>query len=115
MARGTLKKAKQGAISSTELLRLHQWNRWLAIVHLLEGVAIFLFGAAYSVPVIINYLAASPINSAVAGHTVLSAATRQLFNLSIPGLIAIFFLVTALAHGLLATVYRKRYETELAK
>lgn len=115
MARGTPKKAKLGAISSTELLRLRQWNRWLAIVHLLEGVAIFLFGAAYSIPVIINYLAANPINSAVAGHTVLSGATRQLFNISIPGLIAIFFLVTALAHGLLATIYRKRYEAELAK
>lgn len=115
MARGILKKAKQGSISDTELLELHRWNRWLAIIHAAEGVIIFLFGAAYSLPVIINYLAADPINSVIAGHTVLSSATRQLFNVSVPGLIAILFLITALAHGLLATIYRKRYETELKK
>lgn len=115
MAKGTPQKTKQKSISATELLRLHRWNRRLAIVHAIEGVLIFLFAAAYSVPVIINYLAVDPINSSAVGHAVLSAATRQLFNVSIPGLIAIFFLVAALAHGLLATVYRKRYETELSQ
>lgn len=115
MAKGTTGTTKQGVISGTEQLRLWRWNRWLAVIHAIEGVVIFIFGAAYSVSVIINYLAIDPINSAVAGHAVLSAATRQLFNVSIPGLIAIFFLVSALAHGLLATVYRKRYETELAQ
>jgi hypothetical protein len=115
MARGTQKKLKQGTISATELLQLHRWNRWLAIIHALEGVAIFLFATAYSVPIIINYVAVNPINSAVAGHAILSPATRQLLNVSIPGLIAIFFIVTAVAHGLLATVYRKRYEAGLAQ
>jgi hypothetical protein len=115
MPRGILNKTKQGTISDTELLQLHRWNRLLAIIHLAEGVGIFLFGAAYSIPVIINYLATDPINSTVAGHTVLSAATRQLFNVSIAGIIAILFLITALAHGLLATAYRKRYEAELTR
>ena len=114
MAKGTTKKTKQVAISDTELLRLHRFNRWFAVIYTVEGVIFFLFAAAYSVPVIINYLAVNPINSAVVGHTVLSAATRPLFNISIPGLITILFLVSALVHGLLATVYRKRYEAELA-
>jgi hypothetical protein len=113
MARGIAKKAKQGALSSTELLRLRHWNRWFAIAHAAEGVIIFVFAAAYSLPVIINYLAVNPINSAVAGHSVLSAATRQIFNVSIPGLIVLYFLVTALAYMLLATVCRKRYEAGL--
>jgi hypothetical protein len=115
MAKGTPQKTKQKSISSTELLRLHRWNRRFAIVHALEGIIIFLFAAAYSIPVIINYLAVDPINSAATGHTVLSAATRPLFNVSVPGLIAVFFLVAAFAHGLLATVYRKRYEAELSQ
>jgi hypothetical protein len=115
MAKGNTKKAKQTSISGTELLHLHRWNRWFAIAHAVEGIIIFLFAAAYSAPVFVNYLAVDPINSAATGHTVLSTATRQLFNVSIPGLIAIFFLVTAFAHALLVTVYRKRYETELSQ
>jgi hypothetical protein len=115
MANEGSKKAKKSVITSLEFLRLRHWNTWLAGIYALEGAAIFILSAAYSVPVIINYLAQDPINSAVAGHTVLSAATRQEFNVSIPGLIAIFFLIAALVHALLATVYRGRYESELAK
>jgi hypothetical protein len=113
MARGTHNKVQPGVLSSVELMQLYRWNRWLAIVHVVEGIAIFLFGTAYSVPIIANYLAVNPINSAVDNHTVLSAATRPLFNVSIPGLIAIYFLITALGHSLLTTVYRKRYEVAL--
>jgi len=115
MTKGTAKRIKQKSTSATELLRLHHWNRRLAVVYLLEGVAYFLFSAPFSAPVIANYLAIDPINSSVTGHTVLSAATRPLFNISIPGLVTVYFLVSAFAHTLLVTVYRKRYEVELSQ
>ncbi len=115
MARGTPKKAKRGALTQLDLFRLSRWNRRLAFVYLLEALAIFIFASAYSIPVIANYLAVNPINTTVTGHTVLSAATRQLFNVSIPGLVTVVFLVSVLAHAVLATVYRKRYEDELSR
>lgn len=112
MARGAPKK-KQGVITQLELLRLNRWNRWFAAVYIAEGFILFIFGTAYSVPIIINYLAVNPINTTVAGHAVLSPATRQLFNVSIPGIIAAIFALSALAHSLLATLCRKHYESGL--
>jgi hypothetical protein len=115
MARGVSKKVKQGALSDTELLQLRNWNRWLAVILAVEGVIIFLFSAAYSIPVIVNYLSVSPINSAAVGHTVLAPSIRQLFNVSVTGLVTLFLLVAALAHGLQATVCRKGYESGLTR
>jgi hypothetical protein len=115
MAKRDAKKNKSTVTSSVELLRLHRWNSWFGIISGLEDIAILVVGSAYGVPVIINYLAVNPINSAVAGHSELSAATRQLFQVNVINIILLYFLVSAIAHGLVATVYRKSYESELKR
>ena len=95
------------------MLQLNYWNKWLSVIHVLQGIAIFVFGAAYALPVISNYIAADPINSAVEGHSVLTYSSRQLFQFNLVYLIVAFFIVSAIAHALAATIYRKQYEEGL--
>jgi hypothetical protein len=109
------KKSKVHLRDETALQRLHTWNIWLACIHAAQAIAIFIASTSYTLPVIASYLAVDPINSAVAGHTVLSSATRQLFQFNLVDLVVAFFLVSAIAHGLAATVYRARYEADLEK
>lgn len=113
MAKGNSSKTKQRAVSSTELLRLYHWNRRFAVAYLIEGAILYILSAARSLPVTVNYLAVDPISSTVAGHTVLSTATRQLCNISLPGLLAILFLIGLVTHSVSASFYRKRYEAEV--
>jgi hypothetical protein len=94
---------------------LRTWNFWLAGLHALQGVIILILGVTRGFPVTVNYLTKDVLASAVAGpgHMVLSSATRLLFNLNLTLLVAAFFFMSAIAHLVIATVYRSRYEENL--
>jgi hypothetical protein len=92
---------------------LQKWNRNLAILHALQGVAVLLLSATRALPISISFLTTDTLASTTAGHTVLAPATHVLFNLNLAYLVAAFFFLSAIAHTLMATWYRPRYESEL--
>lgn len=94
---------------------LHNWNVWLAIAHAFQGAVILLLSSTRLFPVQTSYLTPDPMASELAGHTVLGTATRHLFDLNLAYLVAAFFFMSAIAHGLMATIYRTRYEDDLKK
>jgi heliorhodopsin len=104
-------KSKQ----KTTLPNLYKWNVWLAGLHAVQGIAVLLFSTTKVFPVQTNYLTLDPIASDFAGNPVLGYATRHLFDINLAYLVAVFFFMSAIAHAVVATVYRKRYEADLKK
>lgn len=103
--------AARGKVSTVSLKRL---NLVAAVLHAAQGVAILFISKGINLPVTTNYSAYDSLAASTAGHAVYTAATRRLFDASLPWLIAIMFFAVALTHLLLATVLRRRYEAELA-
>lgn len=93
---------------------LQKWNISLAVIHGLQGILILVLSKSLALPVTTNYLALDPLLSS-GGQPVLSAATKTLFNINLAYLVAAFFFMSAIAHGVIATIYRKRYEANLQK
>jgi small-conductance mechanosensitive channel len=92
---------------------LRKWNRNLAILHGLQGVAVLLLSATRAFPITTSFLTKDTLASSAAGHIVLAPATHVLFNLNLAYLVATFFFLSALAHTLMAVWYRPRYEADL--
>ncbi len=92
---------------------LHTWNIWLAGFHAVQAIAVLLISVTKTFPISVSYLTIDPLKSDVAKQTVLAPASHHLFDLNLAYLVATFFLLSAIAHTLMATVYRKRYEVDL--
>lgn len=92
--------------------KLNKWNKTLAVVHLVQGLAVVLLGQAKGIPVTTSYLTVDPLASS-GGQPVLVNATRNLFDVNLVYLVAAFFFMSAFAHIAIATFYRKRYESDL--
>jgi hypothetical protein len=108
-------KTKQTATKTITYESLNTWNRSLAVLHGAQGVLLLLLASSATFPVTANYLTQDSLASQAAGHPVLAAATRHLFDVNLAYLVVAFFFMSAIAHGLIATVYRKRYETDLSQ
>jgi hypothetical protein len=96
---------------STPFSGLLRWNKWLAIIHAFQGLCILVLSDNRLLPVTTNYLTPNPLTDDGA----LVSATRHLFDVNVAWLIAGFFFMSAIAHTLMATVYRRRYEAELSE
>jgi hypothetical protein len=92
---------------------LHRWNVVLAVLHLLQfGLILFLSFARdpmVTAPVVSSYLTFD-----TATETLVNAQ-RPLFELPIGPAVALFFLLSATAHLLLAFPFRGWYERVLAR
>lgn len=86
---------------------LRKFNLIMAGLHAVQGLAIVLISKSLSVPITGNYLRFNETTQ----H--LEPASRTLFNVQLPWLIAIFFFLSALAHLIIATFYNKRYNKNL--
>ena len=93
---------------------LYVWNKWLAALYAVQGIALLVASTAKTVPVTTAYLTSNTFASETAGSTVLATAARHIFDINLAWLLAGIFFVAALAHGLAATVYRARQDKELA-
>lgn len=91
-------------------LSLNAWHQILAIVYLLQGIAILILSAAYSLPVTVNFLAKDPLAD---DSSTLAPATEYLFDINIVYLLAAMLFVAALTHGVLATIYKDAHERDL--
>lgn len=79
----------------------------MAGLHAIQGVLVLVLSRSFDLPISGSYLAFNERSQQ------LEPATTTLFNLSLPMLIAAFFFMSALAHTIIATVYRRRYEQGL--
>lgn len=90
----------------------------LAIVFILEGLAILLFGRAYQLPLQLSYLVKDNLSSAIAGETVWASAVRTLGHINLAWLLALTLFVAAFMHLIMTTDLLRRkqpYEQSLRK
>lgn len=87
--------------------KLQKLNLVMAGLHAIQGVLVLVLSRSFDLPISGSYLAFNERSQQ------LEPATTTLFNLSLPMLIAAFFFMSALAHTIIATVYRRRYEQGL--
>jgi hypothetical protein len=89
--------------------RLHAWNKWLAIVYGVQALALLLFSLGRLFPVTIHFLGMDTLASQAVGHTVYTAASRHLFDVSLPQLLAMSLAISAATHGILSRWMREQY------
>jgi len=92
---------------------LYKWNISLGALHLLQGIVIIILSKTSTLPVTTHFLTTDTLATQNAGHPVLAVAVRHLFDINLAYLVAVFFFMSAIAHLIVATVYRKRYEANL--
>jgi hypothetical protein len=110
-ATASVKKEK----TITEKLKnLRVWNLVMAFLHAAQGVAVVVLSRDALFPVTTNYITTDSLAS-TEGSPVLVSATRNLFDVNLAYIVAAFFFMSALAHLYISTVYRKKYEDNLAK
>ena len=88
---------------------LRKFNLLMGIVHLAQGAIILILSRVFTLPINGTFLKFNEMTFR------LEPATKILFNLSLPILIAIFFFLSAAAHFIIATVYNKKYNEGLSK
>ncbi len=95
--------------------KLVRFNFIMAVLHAIQALAVFILSdSSRGVwKVTGNYLTLSP--DSVAGEPTLITETQGLFNLNLAYLVVAFFVISSLAHLLIATVYRKRYKADLGQ
>ncbi len=86
---------------------LKRLNLIMAGVHAIQGGLILVLSTSFSLPVIGSYL---KLNQS-SGN--LEPSSKVLFNLSLPVLIAVFLLISSLAHLIIGTCYNKKYNRDL--
>ncbi len=87
----------------------------MAVLHAVQGVAVIILSKAVTWPVVTNFLTLDQIATKVQGKPVLAQASQTLFNLNLGYLVATFFFMSAIAHTIIATVYRRQYEADLGR
>jgi hypothetical protein len=93
----------------TKFPKLRRFNLLMAALHAGQAAAILLLSKDFSLPVTVNYLTFDT------GSMKLLPASHLLFNLPLAPLIAGFLALSAAAHLIIATVYRRRYEADLSR
>ena len=87
--------------------KLYKLNLVAGFLHLLQAVVVLVVSKSFTIPVSANFLAFDDSTQT------LQPASTSIFGLSLPLLIASFFFLSAFFHFFIATVYRKKYESDL--
>lgn len=93
-----------------KLKGLNRFNLFMAAMHFIQAMAVLFLSDPKKgvVPVTLSYLKFDPVN------TKLLPATQEIGTVNLAWFVIIFFLLSSFAHLFIATVYRKRYEANLA-
>lgn len=94
---------------NAKLEKLIKLNWFAGALHFVQAIAILFIAKEFLLPVSTSYLAFNESTKS------LEPASQALFNVSLPGLIAIFFMLSALAHLVIVTVYKKKYLSDLKR
>ena len=114
MARHTPQEATRTAtpkvaISPERMRGLRRFNAIMGLVHLVQGLFMILVSNDTTYPIFTNYLSFDLETFS------LSPNPQLLFELRFGPAVAAFLLISAVAHGYLATIGFRRYEAHLAK
>lgn len=101
--------------SKVDMKSLNKWNKVMAALHGIQGLVILILSNSVAWPIVTNFLAEDTVASKIAGQPVLAVASREIFSINLGYLIAAFFFMSAIAHLLVATRFRKSYEANLKK
>ena len=75
----------------------------------IQGIVMIIIAKSYSLPVTTTYLTFNQSTKQ------LDTATRNLFSVDLAWIIVAFLFMSAIAHLIIGSVYRKKYETNLKK
>lgn len=114
VAKVVAKPTKAPTAKKISFESLNKWNLIMAFLHAAQGVAILLLARSSTLPVNTSYLTLDSLASR-SGQPVLVEASRHLFDVNIAYLMVAFFAVSAIAHLIIATIYRPTYEADLKK
>jgi len=95
-------------MSNISYFSLRKFNLLMAALHALQAIFVLLLSKVFSLTITGSYLAFN------VDAQKLEPVTKSLFDVSLPLLIAAFFILSAIAHLVIATVYRKKYEKDLS-
>ena len=101
------------AIAADRAGRLFRWNASLAILHAVQAAAILALSFARN-PIVTAPVVSSYLTFDTATQT-LVPAQRTVLDLPIGPAVALFFVISAIAHATLAWPARRWYETSLAR
>lgn len=88
---------------------LNKFNFTMAGLHFVQAVVMAIIAKSYFLPVTTTYLTFNESTQA------LETATRNLFDVQFAWLTVSFLFMSCLAHLIVATIYRKKYEKNLRK
>lgn len=104
-------EAAEITAESPKVSKLFRWNKWLAFIYAAQAAMVIVMGAGYKIPVIAHYLTPNPLSE---NGVSLTLASRQILEIDMVWLVALFLIISALAHTAMAGMYRMRYEADLA-
>ena len=101
------------AIPAARAKQLFNWNRLLVLLHGIQATIIWWISPTDA---LVRFEGTYPVSKIVDGQFVgLDSAKELLFSFPLAYLVAAFFVLSALAHFLVAYPFRKRYESWLAR
>ena len=101
------------AIPAARAKQLFNWNRLLVLLHGIQATIIWWISPTDA---LVRFEGTYPVSKIVDGQFVgLDSAKELLISFPLAYLVAAFFLLSALAHFLVAYPFRKRYESWLAR
>lgn len=96
-------------ISDERLAGLRRFNAFMGLLHLVQGIFMIAVSNDTKYPVFTNYLGAQFVDDTIR----LTPEPQLLFELRFGPAVALFLLISAVAHGYLATIGFERYKRGL--
>lgn len=109
------KKRTLKLTSNITLDSLSQWNKYLAVLYAAQGIIILILSVTRLFPVTTSFLGTDTLQTQAQGHAVLAAGSQHLFDVNLAFIVAAFFFIAAIAHGLVTTKLRPMYELDLKR
>jgi hypothetical protein len=96
-------------MNEKKLADLNKFNLFMSALHFIQACIVFVLSSPDKgqVPITLNFLRFDAMVSK------LFPATTELFMVNLAWFVIAFFLLSSLAHLFIATVYRKKYESDL--
>jgi hypothetical protein len=97
--------------------KLKNYNLIAAAMHGLQGLIVLALSDPVRgvQPITVNYLTQDKLATETAGHTVSASSAHHLLDLNLAYVVAAFFFISAFAHLAMATIYRRRYQSDLLR
>lgn len=109
-----IESSKKPATLADKFKKLNKWNWVMASLHAVQGIVVLVLSTNSLFPVSTSFITVDSI-AGTEEAPVLVSATRHLFDINLAYIVAAFFFMSAIAHLYIATVYRKKYESNLSK